>query len=35
MKKDKKNIVPTDEDYVGNLNLVTGAKYNYDKQPSV
>ena len=30
-----KHQVPTDETYIENINLVTGAKLNYDKPLSV
>ncbi len=31
-KNKAKHIVPADEEYIDNLNLVTGAKFNFDKQ---
>lgn len=30
-----KHNVPTDETYIENINLVTGAKFNYDRPLSV
>ena len=30
-----KHHVPTDETYIENINLITGAKFNYDRPLSV